>query len=81
MRAISSLLVLAVAGCTAIDNFDKFKVGGDGGAAGGCTPGCTCIAANASLGVPEHCAIMPSNGVSCVGVSVTRLRHPSRMNR
>ena len=64
MRATSSLvLVVALAGCSAIDDFGKFTVIGDGGA--GCTGGCDCIPADATLDVPDHCAPTPSNGYSC----------------
>jgi hypothetical protein len=70
LRAISSLvLVAAFASCSAIDNFGKFTVAaGVDMAGGGCTAGCNCIAADAALGVPDHCAITPSNGITCSGV-------------
>lgn len=61
---ISLLLLLLWSGCTAIDDFGKFTVGGaDMG--GGCTPGCRCVPADAALGVPEHCAIVPTNSFTC----------------
>src|SRR5262249_51533603 len=53
--------------CSAIDNFGKFSVGSTD-MAGGCTPGCTCIPADSGLGVPDHCALAPSNGISCTGL-------------
>ena len=71
MRTLGSLLLvvpLTFGGCSAIDDFSQFKIG-DGGAAadlgGGCSAGCTCIAADATLGVPEHCALAPSNNLTC----------------
>ena len=71
MRALSSVLVL-LAGCSAIDDFGRFTVAaGDMGAAGGCTPGCACISGDAALGVPQHCAIQPSNGLRCSAASAS----------
>jgi hypothetical protein len=61
---ISVLLVL-VSGCSAIDDFGKFTVAGSDMAGGGCTPSCNCVPANAALGVPDHCAIVPSNSFTC----------------
>ena len=71
MRAISSLcLVAALASCTAIDDFGKFTVGGGVDmAGGGCTPGCNCIPADPTLGVPDHCSVAPLNGFSCGSAS------------
>ncbi|MGZ3440918.1 MAG: hypothetical protein ACXVDD_15445, partial [Polyangia bacterium] len=68
MRALSSLLVVAFAGCTAIDDFGKFTVGGGADLGTTCTAGCTCVPGTPALGVPDHCAIVPSNLVSCAGV-------------
>lgn len=68
MRAGSSLVLaaaVALGGCSAIDDFGRFTVGG--GDMGGCTPGCTCIPADPMLDVPEHCALAPSNGIDCSG--------------
>jgi hypothetical protein len=57
-------MLLAAAGCTAIDNFGKFTLG-DGGSSSGCTPDCDCIHANTNLNVPEHCYVQPANGITC----------------
>jgi hypothetical protein len=57
-------IALAAAGCTAIDDFGKFTFG-DGGSAGGCTPGCTCLAGDPKLNVPDHCYVAPANGATC----------------
>jgi hypothetical protein len=68
LRAISSLLIVAFAGCTAIDDFGKFTVGGAADLGTTCMGGCNCVPGTPALGVPDHCAIAPSNLLSCAGV-------------
>jgi hypothetical protein len=61
-------MVALLGSCSAIDNFGKFTVGTSVDmSGGGCTPGCDCIAADAALGVPEHCRVVPLNGFNCAG--------------
>ncbi|HEY2742995.1 MAG TPA: hypothetical protein VGL86_00170, partial [Polyangia bacterium] len=74
MRTISSVAVvlgvaLALGSCSAVDNFGKFTVGSgsnDMAAAAGCTPGCDCIPADSTLGIPAHCRVTPLGGFDCL---------------
>ncbi len=70
MRTIFSFAaVLALSSCSAIDNFGKFTVGtasDDMAGGAGCTPGCDCIPADSTLGIPAHCRVAPLGGFDCL---------------
>ncbi|HEX9100986.1 MAG TPA: hypothetical protein VF997_02215, partial [Polyangia bacterium] len=66
-----------MASCSAIDDFGKFTVSNIDMAGGGCTPGCDCIAADTTLGLPDHCRVAPLNGFTCPAGAHTTLNLPA----